>query len=614
MRVPLLIAAILTIAPVCSAAPPPQYGTICIYADEGRSVREVYNPGGIHEFTIYLFCQPSVNGLLCARFGVKFPQNITQGELTVNPAVDQWSGELGTGVTACFEECQERWVWTHKQTVLLTDSHPSKIYIISPTWGGSPYFMNCGDDDDNVEIFSICGPFLLNQPEPDREPPVIESVVDDGPLRVEIRFNECVSPVEARDENRYEVYELESPADTVPVEGAVLLMGGRSVRLSLGDSLRLWGSYAVRMGGIRDLAGNAMPAGTEEYFILTSPTSSSRMGLYLDEFRTGNCVDGTGSYTFDIWVMCRPGEAGQTCAEFSVDYPENVIPLEIIPNDNLVAASMGDPAGGISVCYWHCAVDWNCPFRQSILVTDSSPTVIEITPHPDTGESWFANCAPGYPTERIACISKILVNSSNHPLALTGAHAYSERTLILAFSKPVDDRTAEDVSHYEVFEGGPDGETIAIDGAVLMGDRLNVNLRLRDDLRDGCRYTVRIHGVEDRSGNTISTENEVTFTFGSEAAEIAPRPLALYPNFPNPFNPSTTIDFYLPAACRVRLEIFDVAGRKVVGLINDDREPGDHTVEWDGKDASGGVVRSGVYFCRLRAGREVATRKMVLLE
>lgn len=612
MRTQCLICAILAIAVSAYNASPSQGAMICIYADKSRSVREVSNPGGIHEFTIYVFCQPNVNGLLCTGFRMEFPQNITQGEVVVNPAVDSWTGEPESGIHVCFEECQERWVWTHAQTLSLTDSLPSEMFIRGP-YGGGPRFQNC-IETDRVEHFYVCDPFLLNPREPDLEPPSIESVVDDGPLRVEVRLNECISPVEARNASRYEVFELENPTSTVPVESAVLLMGGRSVRLMLGDSLRLWESYTVRMGGLRDYEGNVMPSGTEEYFILTSPTSSSRMGLYLDEYRISNCVDGNGSYMFDMYVMCRPGEAGQMCAEFSIDYPENVIPLEIYPNDELIAVSMGDPADGISVCYRHCAMDWNCPFRQSILVADSSPTAIEIAPYPDTGESQFANCTHGYPTERIACISRILVNSTGHPLTLTGAHACSERTVILAFSKPVDDRTAEDVSCYELYEGGPGGQTVAIDEAILLGDRVNVNLRLRDELRNGHRYTVRIKGVKDRGGNTISTENECAFTFGSGPVETTPRLFALHQNFPNPFNPGTTITFHIPAASRVLLEIFDAAGRRIATLIDDDMEPGDHTAVWDGRMQSGVTVRSGVYFCRLRAGNDIAVRKMVLLE
>ncbi len=91
-------------------------------------------------------------------------------------------------------------------------------------------------------------------------------------------------------------------------------------------------------------------------------------------------------------------------------------------------------------------------------------------------------------------------------------------------------------------------------------------------------------------------------------------PLTLQQNHPNPFNPSTTIDYYLPEAAPVALEVYDASGRLVSRLLAGVRqERGVHSIEWRGVDDAGRTVSSGVYFYRLRAGRETLTRKMVLL-
>jgi hypothetical protein len=102
-------------------------------------------------------------------------------------------------------------------------------------------------------------------------------------------------------------------------------------------------------------------------------------------------------------------------------------------------------------------------------------------------------------------------------------------------------------------------------------------------------------GVDDGDGQTVSR-------------------LTLLPASPNPFNPSTTISFALPAAGVVDLSVYDVSGRRVTTLASGLRAAGPHTETWDGKDASGREVGSGVYFVRLTAAGETATRKMVLMK
>lgn len=87
----------------------------------------------------------------------------------------------------------------------------------------------------------------------------------------------------------------------------------------------------------------------------------------------------------------------------------------------------------------------------------------------------------------------------------------------------------------------------------------------------------------------------------------------LYSNYPNPFNPATTIHFRLPQDLRVRLTIYNVLGQSVRALINKNYSAGEHTVQWDGKDDSDVTLSSGVYIYELRAGSFVQRKKMTLL-
>ena len=85
-------------------------------------------------------------------------------------------------------------------------------------------------------------------------------------------------------------------------------------------------------------------------------------------------------------------------------------------------------------------------------------------------------------------------------------------------------------------------------------------------------------------------------------------------NYPNPFNPMTTIRFKLEERSEVTLSVFDASGRLVRELANTQLEAGIHERMWDGADAHGNRVASGIYFYRLTMGSNVETKKMVLLK
>jgi predicted lipoprotein with Yx(FWY)xxD motif len=94
---------------------------------------------------------------------------------------------------------------------------------------------------------------------------------------------------------------------------------------------------------------------------------------------------------------------------------------------------------------------------------------------------------------------------------------------------------------------------------------------------------------------------------------VPPAASYLLQNFPNPFNPVTRIRFGLMEPARVSLRIYDTSGRLVRTLVDGHRDMGHHAEEWDGRDAGGRAVASGVYFYKLEAGAFEETKKMILL-
>ena len=96
-------------------------------------------------------------------------------------------------------------------------------------------------------------------------------------------------------------------------------------------------------------------------------------------------------------------------------------------------------------------------------------------------------------------------------------------------------------------------------------------------------------------------------------ADVQPEHLSLEQNCPNPFNSDTVIHFALPVRDQVELSIYNLAGQRVVTLLQGQRPPGLYTLRWDGRDEAGAELASGVYLYRLQAGEQIEQRKLLLL-
>ncbi|MFO7916334.1 MAG: FlgD immunoglobulin-like domain containing protein [Candidatus Krumholzibacteriales bacterium] len=106
------------------------------------------------------------------------------------------------------------------------------------------------------------------------------------------------------------------------------------------------------------------------------------------------------------------------------------------------------------------------------------------------------------------------------------------------------------------------------------------------------------------------TTDKITSAEPVDRTSSAP---SIGPVVPNPFNPAATISFYVPNESPLRMAIYDTAGRKVRTLIGGMKHVGRGEIVWDGRSDTGRPVASGIYYCCLKAGGEVRTRKLVLL-
>jgi hypothetical protein len=101
----------------------------------------------------------------------------------------------------------------------------------------------------------------------------------------------------------------------------------------------------------------------------------------------------------------------------------------------------------------------------------------------------------------------------------------------------------------------------------------------------------------------------------SDDCTDVPAPLSLeVSNYPNPFNPSTTITYTVPNDGNVKINVYNIKGQLVADLVNERKDQGSHSVIWDGKDNNGNLVSSGIYYAKLATGGKIATAKMLMLK
>ena len=133
-----------------------------------------------------------------------------------------------------------------------------------------------------------------------------------------------------------------------------------------------------------------------------------------------------------------------------------------------------------------------------------------------------------------------------------------------------------------------------------------------DNVTNSATYIVGVR-ARNAQGDSGWRNSSPAGPFTSEASAMAkatvrtPTAFGLADNYPNPFNPSTTIGYVLPAEAEVRLEVFNIAGQRVRVLLDTHQPAGHYTVEWDSRNAQRQAVASGMYFYRLQASTDAAT-------
>jgi hypothetical protein len=147
-------------------------------------------------------------------------------------------------------------------------------------------------------------------------------------------------------------------------------------------------------------------------------------------------------------------------------------------------------------------------------------------------------------------------------------------------------------------------------GAILEpGERIVANLPLGIDDPKMVKVKDILLGGKDNQ-RLLVVESQVTF----ETAPELPVEFSLSQNFPNPFNPSTDIQFTVPQAGQVRITVYNTLGQEVRTLFEGQADRGTRIVRWDEKDSAGRGLSSGTYLYRMVSGSFTETKKMLLLK
>ena len=237
----------------------------------------------------------------------------------------------------------------------------------------------------------------------------------------------------------------------------------------------------------------------------------------------------------------------------------------------------------------------------TLRILDNEPIRgIELDIYHDSPSLVYAGVSKGEKLENV-------VDEEGNPRTMTLLGNYLEDHLkVLAYStsraRTAGDGLEGDLVHisYELVEGAdlPSEVTFFLGLANLPGTSMDPEL-----LNVVCNYPNEDSPVVVET-NALSLDQNLAI----------PTQFALHQNYPNPFNPSTQISFDVPDGAElVRLNIYNILGKKVSTLLNNVVNPGKHKVEWNAKDDEGNPVASGIYFYELSSSSFTARKKMLLI-
>lgn len=746
------------------------YSRMGLYTDEARSSSDVSYAGPSTEATVYVLFAPSSRGLYGAEFSLVYPANVIPADVTTNPLISAYLGDLSTGMSFAFLDCQTDWVWSHHQRLFLTSADPAFVKIAASSLSGECQVASCelGYPLEPVFFSSLLG--VNAACEPDTTHPLLESADNATLCSVVIHFSEPIPKIPALIPANYEIASAGNSSVTVPVSSTEFVSDGRSVRLYVSESFSAIGSeFVVHASGVYDSWGNEVPSWSSAAFNLydlvppqlvsASATVDSCLRVIFNEPMSPATATNPDNYSFyDYWGTPVASHAYRARLLNDSTFVLHFNTANLLPAYTMLTlkvANVTDLSGHVISPYHNTATFWFRDIQPPFLVTAQASgkrqieagfnEILDRASAGTTANYEVFQKSDSFMTDPLPVAIAYTLSDGKHVRLAVGGDAVLETSYILRvlgikdiyynritvpdtiefpwpdiyppvpvtvtplsstllnilFDEPLEETTAETAPHYEVYVMSDSTVTIPVSGAELQTGSATVQISLGASLEAGVSYAISISDVMDARGNaitdtTISTtfvdvdalladfaasirsgtveitwrlsqmddgirfsvlrkeEGAADFTppaqnieanglsfiyrdesaepgssyryrvqyanasgsrvlFETEAVAVPALPLTLNQNWPNPFNPTTTISYYLPEAGHTRLDIYDIAGHRIACLVNGNEVRGDHSALWYGTGESGRPAAAGVYIYRLTTGRETLSRKMVLV-
>jgi len=157
------------------------------------------------------------------------------------------------------------------------------------------------------------------------------------------------------------------------------------------------------------------------------------------------------------------------------------------------------------------------------------------------------------------------------------------------------------------------GYNVYRDG-VIINPTLVTETEYLDENLDTGQYIYYVTAVYDEGESDPTDEVTVDIVNNVGEEPVTPFVTKLHSNYPNPFNPETTIGFSVENQSLVTVEIYNIIGQRVRVLVNEVMEAGEHSAVWNGRDRNNREVSSGIYFYRMQSGEYTDTKKMILMK
>ena len=283
----------------------------------------------------------------------------------------------------------------------------------------------------------------------------------------------------------------------------------------------------------------------------------------------------------------------------------------------------------------------NAGYTSELTDTIGGTGIMRIWATDDSSRNFFVDCPYKIvTTQENSSTSDIFAADGSAILSLEIQDSIATRVSIMTSSYPV---IRHGLSENNIQVGAV--QSISVDRPQGIGVNKNLTIRYADsELGDevaiaaleptlrmfnwnsSLRNWIEIYSSVDTVVNEVVAEitangeyavfstNFPTDIEDNQQGSILPIRFELNQNYPNPFNPVTTIEYSIPARSHISIEVYNIIGQKVNTLIDSEQSAGTYSITWNGVDASGQKVSSGVYMYRFQAGDHIETKKMLLLK